>query len=112
MCWRSSRSRHRSALDRGRAEAGSLHPLESKLLEGDPLRCLLVELARQDATAVVVGSHGISRATGIALGAVSTSLLHEAPCSVLIARGSIDPKRWPRRIVVGVDGSADSCQGG
>jgi nucleotide-binding universal stress UspA family protein len=99
-----------SALDRGRAEAGSLHSLESKLLEGDPLRCLLVELSRRDATAVVVGSHGISRATGIALGAVSTSLLHEAPCAVLIARGSIDPKHWPRRIVVGVDGSADSSR--
>ena len=99
-----------SALERGRAEAGSLHPLETKLLEGDPLHCLLAEISRREATAVVVGSHGISRATGIALGAVSTYLLHEAPCSVLIARGSIDAERWPRRIVVGVDGSADSAR--
>lgn len=98
------------ALERGRAEAESLHLLETKLLEGDPLHSLLAEIARQDATAVVVGSHGISRATGIALGAVSTYLLHEAPCAVLLARGSIDSERWPRRIVVGVDGSADSAR--
>ena len=96
-------------LERGRTEAEPLHALEAKLVEGDPLQCLLAELARRDATAVVVGSHGISRATGIALGAVSTYLLHEAPCSVVIARGSVDAGRWPQRIVVGVDGSDDSA---
>lgn len=96
------------ALERGKVEAESLHSLETKLLEGDPLHCLLAEIAREDATAVVVGSHGISRATGIALGAVSTYLLHEAACSVLIARGSVDADVWPQRIAVGVDGSADS----
>ena len=32
--------------------------------------------------------------------AVSTHPLHEAPCSVLVARG-VDGERWPRRIVVG-----------
>ena len=99
----------RAALDRGRAEAALLHPLEAKLVEGDPLQSLLAEIARKEATLAVVGSHGISRATGIALGAVSTFLLHDAPCSVLIARGAIDPERWPRHIVVGVDGSTDSA---
>ena len=99
----------RSALRRGRDEAEALHALQTRLLDGDPLHNLLAEIARQDATTVVVGSHGLSRATGIALGAVSTYLLHEAPCSVLIARGTIDRDRWPRRIVVGVDGSSDSA---
>ena len=87
-----------------------MHPLETRLLEGDPLKCLLAEIAEEDATTVVVGSHGLSRATGIALGAVSTYLLHEAPCSVLIARGQIEREQWPRRIVVGVDGSDDSAR--
>lgn len=98
------------ALERGRTEAEPLHPLEGRLLQGDPLQCLLAEIARQEATTVVVGSHGISRVTGIALGAVSTSLLHDAPCSVLIARGAVDATRWPRRIVVGVDGSPESAR--
>jgi nucleotide-binding universal stress UspA family protein len=83
--------------------------LDGKLVEGDPLHALLGEIARCDATLVVVGSHGLSRATGIALGAVSTHLLHEAPCSVLIARGRIDASEWPRRIVVGIDGSERSA---
>lgn len=100
----------RDALEQGRTEARPLHSLETKLMKGDPLRCLLAEIASQDATTVVVGSHGTSRATGIALGAVSTSLLHEALCSVLIARGAVDSTSWPRRIVVGVDGSTDSAK--
>lgn len=99
-----------SALERGRHEAEPFHPLEAKLVEGDPLHSLLAEIGKQDATAVVVGSHGRSRAGGIALGAVSTHLLHEAPCAVLIARGPVDPELWPRRIVVGVDGSDNSAQ--
>ena len=78
-------------------------------MEGDPLQSLLAEVARRDATLAVVGSHDISLATGIALGAVSTQLLHEAPCSTLIARSPVDAARWPQRIVVGVDGSADSA---
>ncbi len=99
----------RSALQRGRDEAEAVQALQTRLVDGDPLRSLLAEIAGQEATTVVLGSHGLSRATGIALGAVSTYLLHEAPCSVLIARGTIDRDRWPRRIVVGVDGSSHSA---
>lgn len=98
----------RAALAHARREADPLHSFETKLVEGDPRICLLAEIERRDATLVVVGSHGLSRAAGIALGAVSTHLLHEAPCSILIARGAIDIERWPRRIVVGVDGSPGS----
>jgi nucleotide-binding universal stress UspA family protein len=98
-----------TALERGSTEAKPLHPLESKLIQGDPMQVLLGEIDEQDATAVVVGSHGLSRTTGIALGAVSTHLLHEAPCAVLVARKPVEVERWPRRIVVGVDGSADSA---
>ena len=58
---------------------------------------------------VVGGSHGLSRATGIALGQCRR-ISCMRPCAVLVARGSIDAERWPRRIVVGVDGSADSVR--
>jgi nucleotide-binding universal stress UspA family protein len=97
-----------AARDEGLAAAGTLHEATGKAVEGDPLRVLTAELAKQDATLAVVGSHGIRRAAGIALGAVSTHLLHYAPCSVLIARGEIDGERWPRRVVVGLDGSGES----
>ena len=79
--------------------------IETRSVKGDPRQCLLAEIARQDATLVVVGSHGQSRAEGIALGSVATHLLHEAPCSVLIARPTEEQEHWPRSIVVGTDGS-------
>jgi nucleotide-binding universal stress UspA family protein len=99
-----------AALEEGRAAAEPFHILEGKLVSGDPLSALRMEIDRQGATLVVVGSHGVSRVTGIALGAVSTRLLHEAPCSVLVARGTIDPERWPRRVVAGIDSSESSAR--
>ena len=99
----------RSALERGCAEAAPTHPVESMLVRGDPRQILLAELDRRQATLVAVGSHRLSRATGIALGAVSTSLLHEAPCAVLIARDPIELGSWPRSVVAGIDGSPGSA---
>jgi nucleotide-binding universal stress UspA family protein len=99
----------RGAVELGRRAAGSLHRVESRLLEGDPLHCLLAEIERRRATLAVVGSHGRSRAVGIALGSVATHLLHEAPCSVLVARAARDPERWPSALVVGIDGSPESA---
>jgi len=95
------------ALAQARAQAQPRHRLDAAVAEGDPVGTIVEELEARDATLVVVGSHGISRPVGIALGAVSTRLLHDAPCSVLVVRGTIGD-RWPRRIVVGVDGSEQS----
>jgi nucleotide-binding universal stress UspA family protein len=70
---------------------------------------VLVDAAQAvKATLVAVGSHEIPRSVGIALGSVATTLLHSAPCSVLIARGSPPVGEFPRSIVVGVDGSPES----
>jgi nucleotide-binding universal stress UspA family protein len=91
------------------ALAGYFHPAETRLLEGNPLDCLRAEIERVDATLAVVGTRGRSRAAGIALGSVTTHLLHEAPCSVLVAREAHDLLEWPRRILVGVDGSPASA---
>lgn len=97
------------ALEEGQDAAWPLHDADAKLVEDDPLRTLYRELERREATLVVVGSHGLSRPAGIVLGSVATSLLHDAPCAVLVARGPVVPGRWPRRIVVGLDGSAGSA---
>lgn len=77
----------------------------SRLVEGRPAGCLLNEIDRVGATAVALGSHGHGRPAGILLGGTATILLHEAPCSVLLARPPSDPKRFPASIVAGVDGS-------
>lgn len=97
-----------TALERAAAEATPGHPVETRLVAGDPVRCLLAEVEQANATLLVVGSHGHGRAAGIALGSVTTYVLHEAPCAVLVARVPVDFERWPRSLVVGVDGSPES----
>jgi nucleotide-binding universal stress UspA family protein len=98
----------RWALERGRAVAASRHPTGTQLRLGDPVDSFLVELEERAATLAVVGSHGHSRARGLAVGAVSTFLLHRARCSVLVARPAEELERWPRLVVVGIDGSPGS----
>jgi nucleotide-binding universal stress UspA family protein len=63
-------------------------------------------IREDDATLVALGSHGTGRLAGIALGSVATTLVHSAPCSVLVARG--DGTWFPRSIVVGHDGSPEA----
>ena len=88
------------------AEAKQLAAAEGKIVNGDPAAVLLSEA--QQATLLALGSHGRGRAAGMLLGTVATRMLHEAPCSVLIARPARDPDTWPQAIVAGVDGSAES----
>lgn len=88
------------------AEAEKLAPAEGKIVNGDPAAVLLKEA--EQATLLALGSHGRRRAAGILLGTVAARMLHEAPCSVLIARPARDPDTWPRTVVAGVDGSAES----
>lgn len=69
---------------------------------------MLDEIERVDATLAVVGFRGHSRPVGIALGSATTTLVHEAPCSVLVAREVDDADAWPRTILAGDDGSPHS----
>lgn len=78
-----------------------------KLVRGTPVSELLDEIERDEDTLVAVGSSGTGRLLGIVEGAVATAIVHTAPCSVLVAR-PVD-NGFPRRIVVGVDGSIESA---
>ena len=80
-----------------------------RLVEGRPDRVVLEEARRMDATLLVVGTHGFSRSVGIALGSVTTVALHDAPCSVLVARERPAGEAVPRSIVAGLDGSLESA---
>jgi nucleotide-binding universal stress UspA family protein len=77
----------------------------AEVLRGRALEALRVAVEREGADLVAVGSHGTSRPLGAILGSVATALLHETPCSVLLARPIADPDLFPHSIVVGVDGS-------
>ncbi len=78
----------------------------AEVYRGRPWSALLEAIDDHEATMVAVGSHGTGRALGIVIGSTATELIHKAPCSVLVARAMRG--EFPSRIVVGVDGSAES----
>ena len=90
------------------AAVEAVHPASSLFVAGEPVGILLDAVKEQGATLVALGSGGHHRAVGIMLGTVGTRLLHEAPCSVLIARRLEAPEAFPSSILVGVDGSEQS----
>lgn len=55
---------------------------------------------------LVVGSHSRSTAGRFFLGSVSQKLVHEAHCSVRVARGRVQEPDTPLRLLIGMDGSA------
>jgi nucleotide-binding universal stress UspA family protein len=93
----------KAALDEAQATAQGAKTI---LLHGRAGDAFLRAVGDQDATLAAVGSHEIPRGIGILIGSVGTRVLHEARCSVLVARPAEWP--WPRSIVVGVDGSTGS----
>jgi nucleotide-binding universal stress UspA family protein len=76
---------------------------ETILLHGRAADMFVRAVTDHDGTLAAVGSHETSRVVGALIGSVTTRVLHEARCSVLVARPA--GSSWPRSIVVGVDGS-------
>lgn len=76
------------------------------VLEGHPGH-EIVKLAKDDFDVVVIGAGSHSWLGNRLLGSVSTFVLHEAPCSVLIKHESLRDDGIGR-VVVGVDGSNTS----
>lgn len=96
------------ALQRARDEAVGPADVTTCEVGGHPATSLVETTAHERATLLAVGTHGHGRAAGILLGSVATHVLHEAPCSVLVARAR-DGAAWtPRSIVLGDDGSASA----
>lgn len=77
-------------------------------VNGYVVEALIREIKQTKATVIALGTHGHWRATEILIGGVAGELLHEAPCSVLIARRPGDVAGFPRSIVAGIDGSAEA----
>ena len=83
--------------------------VETSVIEGPPGPMVLAEIGRHEATLVAVGSHDHRRLTGILLGSVAAQLLHDAPCSVLMAR-SPQNGAFPGTVMVAADGSPESAR--
>jgi nucleotide-binding universal stress UspA family protein len=98
----------REALDEARRAVEAVEQAESRLITGPVPAALLSEIERERATLLVLGTHGHGRASGILLARASTTMLHDAPCSVLIARRPADEAAFPATIAVGLDGSPAS----
>lgn len=68
------------------------HGVEGKLIEtlggaiGDTADALMHVAREHDAELIVVGTRGLGGIKRLFLGSVSTKLVHEAPCDVLVVR--------------------------
>jgi nucleotide-binding universal stress UspA family protein len=78
----------------------------TRMVDGRADAQLLQAVRATGADLLGVGSTGSSRAAGFVFGRVATAVVHQAPCSILVARGDPSPARFPERIVVGTDGSS------
>jgi nucleotide-binding universal stress UspA family protein len=83
--------------------------VSSRLVNGPGAVSLLAEVERENATLLCLGIHNQHRLPAMLVGYVATTMLHEAPCSVLVARTPSDARAFPRSIVVGVDGSPQAA---
>jgi nucleotide-binding universal stress UspA family protein len=79
----------------------------ARVVRGTAWQQLVAEVDTEHATLLAVGSHGTGRMRGILIGSTATEIVHRARCSVLVARKA--DASFPRRIVVGVDGSPGSA---
>lgn len=75
---------------------------------GSPVMKILNKAQEWKADLIVVGSHGRSRVEKFFLGSVALKVLSESFCSVRIVRAGAAEDDSPTRIVIGVDGSAES----
>ncbi len=72
-------------------------PCETVALDGPVADELCRAAAAADARLVVIGAHGWGRFGRVLHGSVSTAVLHDAPCPVLVVHGSDTPVEAPER---------------
>ncbi len=58
----------------------------AELLNGSPESRIVEKAEEIEADLIIVGSHGYNRWEKLLLGSVSDSVIHHAPCSVLVVR--------------------------
>ena len=83
--------------------AGPHRRIRPTVVTGRPASALAGLAADVKADLLILGSRGFSAIRSLLLGSVSAELVQDAPCSVLIARGS-----GHELLLVGTDGSPDA----
>jgi nucleotide-binding universal stress UspA family protein len=81
-------------------------PGSVRVVRGKPIPVLRRDRDELNATLVALGGRRSSRFLGMMLGDTGTELLHDAVCSILLARPTREGAWRPRRIVVGLDSSS------
>lgn len=80
-----------STVERAGADLKRLCPnlgeVSTEVLFGHAAEIIVEAARRYDADLIVVGSHGYGFWSRALLGSISNSVVHHAPCSVLIVRG-------------------------
>lgn len=66
------------------AHAGGVDDVVVQAIEGEPAAMVLETAEDFDADLIVVGSVGLTASTRFILGSVASSVLHHAPCDVLV----------------------------
>ncbi len=65
---------------------GGLLDVTAEVLDGSPPRVIVETAEDWKADLIVIGSHGYGFWSRVMLGSVSNSVVHHAPCSVLVVR--------------------------
>jgi nucleotide-binding universal stress UspA family protein len=82
--------------------------VRAEAVTGSPGNVLIWKSAQEKPDLFVVGSQGRTALGRFFFGSVSQKVLHQADCSVRIARANRKDPTAPVRLIVGVDGSPDS----
>lgn len=66
--------------------------INSEVLYGSPESRIVETAEKEGSDLIIIGSHGYNRWERLLLGSVSDSVIHHAPCSVLVVRAPAEPK--------------------
>ena len=67
---------------------GGLLDVTAEVLDGSPSRVIVETAENWEADLIIIGSHGYGFWSRALLGSVSDSVVHHAPCSVLVVRSA------------------------
>ncbi len=82
--------------------------VKAEVSAGSPASVIIEKADDWKPDLVVLGAHGRSALGRLFFGSVSQKVLHEANCSVRVAREPEDETKRPTRILVGFDGSSNA----